>query len=90
MATLETSFLHDQLEERKRRLQAAIAVAPPNAGLAGLLHEVDSALERMTKGSYGQCQECHEPVETGPPAGRPASALLSGPPNRTGTGRAAA
>jgi hypothetical protein len=41
MATLETSFLHDQLEERKRRLQAAIAVAPPNAGLAGLLHEVD-------------------------------------------------
>src|SRR6266478_8698885 len=63
MATLETSFLHDQLEERKRRLQAAIAVAPPNAGLAGLLHEVDSALERMAKGSYGLCQECHEPVE---------------------------
>jgi hypothetical protein len=51
MATLETSFLHDQLEERKRRLQAAIAVAPPNAGLAGLLHEVDSALARMAKGS---------------------------------------
>ncbi len=63
MATLETAFLHDQLEERKRRLQAAIAVAPPNAGLAGLLHEVDSALARMAKGSYGLCQECHEPVE---------------------------
>jgi len=63
MATLQTAFLHDQLEERKRRLQAAIAVAPPNAGLAGLLHEVDSALERMAKGSYGLCQECHEPVE---------------------------
>ena len=63
MATLETAFLHDQLEERKRRLQTAIAVAPPNAGLAGLLHEVDSALERMAKGSYGLCQECHEPVE---------------------------
>src|SRR3989442_13724936 len=63
MATLQTAFLHDQLEERKRRLQAAIAVAPPNAGLAGLLHEVDSALERMAKGSYGLCQECDEPVE---------------------------
>ena len=63
MATLETAFLHDQLEDRKRRLQAAIAVAPPNAGLAGLLHEVDSALERMAEGSYGLCQECHEPVE---------------------------
>src|SRR6202049_4018397 len=63
MATLETAFLHDQLEERKRRLQVAIAVAPPNAGLAGLLHEVDSALERMAKGSYGLCQECHETIE---------------------------
>src|ERR1700694_1277719 len=63
MATLEPSFLHDQLEERKRRLQAAIAVAPPNAGLAGLLHEVDSALAHMAQGSYGLCQECHEPVE---------------------------
>ena len=63
MATLETAFLHDQLEERKRRLQAAIAVAPPNEGLAGLLHEVDSALERMAEGSYGLCQECHEPLE---------------------------
>ena len=63
MATLEVSFLHNQLEERKRRLEAAIAVAPRNASLAGLLREVDSALERMGKGNYGICPECHEPVE---------------------------
>jgi len=63
MATLEIAFLNTQLEERKRRLEAAIAVAPPNAGLAGLLREVDSALERVANGSYGLCQECHEPVE---------------------------
>lgn len=63
MATLEISFLHNQLEERKRRLEAAIALAPRNAGLAGLLREVDSALQRMDKGSYGICLECHEPVE---------------------------
>jgi hypothetical protein len=63
MATLEIAFLQDQLEDRKRRLQAAIAVAPPNADLAGLLHEVDSALARMAEGSFGLCQECHEPVE---------------------------
>ena len=63
MATLEIDFLHNQLEQRKLRLEAAIAVAPPNAGLAGLLREVDSALERMTQGSYGLCEECHEPVE---------------------------
>lgn len=63
MATLEITFLHNQLEERKRRLEAAIADAPQNAGLAGLLRDVDSALERMAKGSYGICEECHEAVE---------------------------
>ena len=63
MATLEIDFLQNQLEDRKRRLEQAIALAPHNGGLAGLLHQVDSALERMTKGSYGLCQECHDPVE---------------------------
>lgn len=63
MATLEIAFLHNQLEERKRRLEQAIALAPRNGSLASLLHEVDSALERMGKGSYGICEECHEPVE---------------------------
>ena len=50
MATLEISFLQDQLENRKRRLEAAISLAPRNAGLAALLREVDSALDRMDKG----------------------------------------
>ena len=63
MATLEVAFLQNQLEERKRRLEDAIALAPKNAGFAGLLREVDSALERMAKGSYGLCEECHAPVE---------------------------
>ena len=63
MATLEVAFLHDQLEDRKRRLQQAIALAPQNGGLAGLLREVDSALQRMAKGTYGICEECHDLVE---------------------------
>lgn len=63
MATLEVSFLHTQLEERKRRLAEAMALAPQNTGLASLLREVDSALERMAKGGFGLCAECHEPVE---------------------------
>lgn len=61
--TLEISFLHGQLEERKRRLETAITLAPQNSGLAGLLHQVDSALDRMAKGSYGLCEECHESIE---------------------------
>ena len=63
MATLEIAFLHGQLEERKQRLEAALALAPQKTGLVGLLREVDSALERMAKGSYGLCQECHETIE---------------------------
>ena len=64
MATLEIAYLHDQLSQRKHRLEAAIAVAPHNGGLTGLLREVDSALERMAKGTYGLCEECHDSVET--------------------------
>jgi phosphoserine phosphatase RsbU/P len=63
MATLEVAFLHSQLEVRKRRLEAAITLAPEKAGFVGLLREVDSALERMAKDSYGLCQECHETIE---------------------------
>ena len=63
MATLEVRFLQGQLEERKRRLEVAIASAPLNSGLGGLLHEVDSALDRMAEGTYGLCLECHDTVE---------------------------
>ena len=42
---------------------SGIFSAPRNAGLAGLLHEVDSALDRMSKGTYGLCEECHDPVK---------------------------
>lgn len=63
MATVEIAFLHSQLEDRKRRLQAAIAGGPQDSELSQLLREVDSALERMDKGTYGLCNTCHEPVE---------------------------
>ncbi|MGA8270992.1 MAG: SpoIIE family protein phosphatase [Candidatus Sulfotelmatobacter sp.] len=63
MATLEIAFLHNQLEERKHRLEAAMVLAPQRTGFASLLREVDSALERMAEGSYGLCQECHESIE---------------------------
>jgi phosphoserine phosphatase RsbU/P len=63
VATLEIAFLQSQLEERKQRLERAITLKPQSSGLASLLREVDSALERMDKGTYGICEECHEPVE---------------------------
>jgi sigma-B regulation protein RsbU (phosphoserine phosphatase) len=63
MATLEVAFLHSQLEDRRRRLVEAIALAPQSGGLVGLLRDVDSALERMTRGNYGLCDVCHDPIE---------------------------
>jgi sigma-B regulation protein RsbU (phosphoserine phosphatase) len=63
MDTLEAGFLQSQLEERKRRLEAALASTPQNSDLAGLLREVDSALDRMAEGTYGICLECHDTVE---------------------------
>ena len=63
MATLEVTFLQNQLEVRKQRLEQAIALAPRNSSLAGLLREVDSALQRIDKGTYGFCETCHDPVE---------------------------
>jgi sigma-B regulation protein RsbU (phosphoserine phosphatase) len=63
VATLEITFLQNQLEERKRRLESAVALRTQNGGLASLLYEVDAALERMDKGTYGICDECHESIE---------------------------
>ena len=83
MATLEFDFLQGQLEERKRRLEVAIASAPHNSGLGVLLREVDSALDRMAEGTYGLCLECHDSVETGPFAGGSIGAVLSGPSDPT-------
>src|ERR1700739_1371975 len=88
MATLEASFLQGQLEERKRRLEVAVASAPRNSGLAGLLREVDSALDRMTEGTYGLCLECHDSVERDRFARGSLGALLSGPSDPTATRRA--
>ena len=63
MATLEITFLQSQLEERRQRLERALALKPHTSDLASLLHEVDLALERMDKGTYGICDECHEAIE---------------------------
>lgn len=63
MASVEMEFLHDQLEERKRRLETAISLAPQNGNLTTLLQEVDSALDRYDAGTYGLCETCHDTVE---------------------------
>jgi phosphoserine phosphatase RsbU/P len=63
MALMGEGFLRTQLEDRRKRLQAAVAEPRSNAALTRLLREVDSALERMDSGTYGICEACHEPIE---------------------------
>ncbi len=64
MADMTTTFLRDQLVNRRGRLQSVIATTRAGDGLQELLNEVDSALERMENGTYGICEVCHDPVET--------------------------
>jgi len=55
--------LRNRLQNRRQRLENAIAEFKETSHLTHLLKEVDSALERMDEGSYGLCAVCHEPVE---------------------------
>lgn len=54
--------LREQLLQRRQKLQSALP-ASDDSELFRLLNEVDAALERMERGSYGLCDVCHEPVE---------------------------
>ena len=64
MATAtELDFLHRQLEERKSRLETVIAATPDDANLLALLDEVDAALDKFGRGTYGLCESCHDTVE---------------------------
>ena len=78
MAAAEMSFLHSQLEERKRRLETVVAAKPDDAALEALLREVDSALDRFAAGVYGLCESAMTPWNA-TVAGRSAHSLLPRP-----------
>jgi sigma-B regulation protein RsbU (phosphoserine phosphatase) len=63
MAAISDAYLRGQLEERRQRLEGALASMPEVEPIHQLLHEVDAALERMERGEYGLCESCHESIE---------------------------
>ncbi|MGC2311573.1 MAG: SpoIIE family protein phosphatase, partial [Candidatus Acidiferrales bacterium] len=63
METITETYLQSKLEDRRRRLQAAMATPAANTSIAALLTEVDAALERMREGTFGICEECHDTIE---------------------------
>lgn len=63
MANPMEILLRDQLVVRQRKLEAALVNFRGSAHLQQLLQEVDAALDRLSDGTYGLCEVCHDPVE---------------------------
>jgi sigma-B regulation protein RsbU (phosphoserine phosphatase) len=57
------AIMERQLVERRRRLEAAAGESTDSGHIAHLLQEVDSALDRLSAGSYGLCEVCQDPIE---------------------------
>jgi sigma-B regulation protein RsbU (phosphoserine phosphatase) len=56
-------FFRDQLVDRRRRLEAASVTAEAALEAARLLQEIDAALDRLQRGTFGLCETCAGPIE---------------------------
>ena len=63
MNEYELNKIKTILVERRERVRQAVSMPGTKAGYVNLLKEIDSALERMEKGTYGICVVCHDPIE---------------------------
>jgi sigma-B regulation protein RsbU (phosphoserine phosphatase) len=52
-----------RLRDRRARLDEAFAKANDPARIEALLHEIDSALDRIDAGTYGVCEMCKDAIE---------------------------
>lgn len=57
------TLLHEQLLDRRARLEQARPAIGYDPDFTRLLGEVDAALKRYENGTYGLCEECHDPIE---------------------------
>lgn len=64
MATYHDEAIRAQLLHRHERLKDLLVEERKTPQLVKLMHEVESALERLSDGSYGMCEICHESIET--------------------------
>jgi phosphoserine phosphatase RsbU/P len=63
MADMDVAGFQRQLLDRRERLETVRAADPGLADIGRLLDEVDAALARIGAGTFGLCEECHDPVE---------------------------
>jgi phosphoserine phosphatase RsbU/P len=71
MATVSNEVFQDQLELRRQKLLALSPADETKGEVAVLLQEIDHALERLQKGTFGICEECKGGIE--------ADALIANP-----------
>jgi phosphoserine phosphatase RsbU/P len=64
MATVSNQTFQEQLQLRRDRLRELDGNGS-NAQVAGLLQEIDLALERLQKGTFGICEVCNGGIEPG-------------------------
>jgi sigma-B regulation protein RsbU (phosphoserine phosphatase) len=63
MVISETAIFERELRQRKSYLEAMPADRSEAAAIQALLREVDAAILRLGDGTFGICEECHDPIE---------------------------
>jgi len=59
-----SSVFRESLNERRQRLEGAIAHSGGDLEFTNLLDQVDAALAKLDNGTYGKCEECGDYLET--------------------------
>src|SRR5689334_17228958 len=55
--------VQQQLYDRRQRLESASVQDGDASQIRDLLQQVDAALERVQRGTFGICETCHESIE---------------------------
>jgi sigma-B regulation protein RsbU (phosphoserine phosphatase) len=63
MQNIDVDALRSQLADRRQKLQNVITQTGRPEELVDLIVQVDVALEKMDKGTYGKCETCHDSIE---------------------------
>ena len=63
MNTTTQSYFQTELERRRTSLQAATVANVTDHSLQQLLDSVDEALARLSAGTFGICEVCHDTIE---------------------------
>lgn len=63
MTTQLDEMMRKQLLDRRERLELAAPKVTENVEFKQLLHQIDAALQRLSDGTFGLCETCHESIE---------------------------